>query len=189
MATTYTGYIKAGSDYVCVLNKVYPIESSTITLPSNISNTATVTATCNNSGWLYNTSPTYTAESKIVLCDSAGNNVVEIFSKSLAASATDRSSVFTKEVNISGLKGKRVYGKVVPVTAAGTAGVSINTQLKIEITTKPAGSKVTAGNKILATDRSQTGTSTTQYAVMKDSHFTAGTKITASAFNSAYELS
>ena len=43
---------------------------------------------------------------------------------------------------------------------------------------------VTAGNKILATDRSQTGTTTTAGTVMQDSHFTAGTKIEASTFNS-----
>lgn len=43
--------------------------------------------------------------------------------------------------------------------------------------------EVTKGNKIKATDRSQTGTATLQGAVMKDSHFSAGTKITASAFN------
>ena len=43
---------------------------------------------------------------------------------------------------------------------------------------------VVAGNKIVVADRSQTGTSTTQNAVMTDSHFTAGTKIEASTFNS-----
>ena len=43
---------------------------------------------------------------------------------------------------------------------------------------------VVSGNKILATDRSQTGTSTTAGNVMTDSHFTAGTKIQASTFNS-----
>jgi len=42
---------------------------------------------------------------------------------------------------------------------------------------------VKTGNKIMATDRSQTGTVTTKGAVMSDSHFTAGTLITASAFN------
>ena len=189
MADTYTGYIKAGSDYSCVFNKVYAISSSSITIPSNSANTATVKATCNNSGWLHNTSPTYTAESKVVLCDSAGNNVVEIFRKSLAASATDRSSEFTKSIDISGLKGKRVYAKVVPITEWGGAGVTINTQLKLEISISSGGAKVTAGNKILATDRSQTGTATTQGAVMTDSHFSAGTAITASAFNSAYNLS
>ena len=43
---------------------------------------------------------------------------------------------------------------------------------------------VTAGEKIMATDRSQTGTSTTAGNVMSDSHFTSGTKIEASTFNS-----
>lgn len=43
---------------------------------------------------------------------------------------------------------------------------------------------VTAGNKILATDRSQTGTTTTVGSVMTDSHFSSGTKIEASTFNS-----
>lgn len=188
-STTYTGYIKAGSDYACVLNKVYSISSSAITLPSNIKDTVTVKATCNNSGWLFNSSPANECSSKIVLCDSAGNHAVTIFTKTMAGGTTDRSSVFTKSVNISGLKGKRVYGKVVPVTAAGSAGVTINTQLKIQITTEPAGTPVTSGNVIKATDRSQTGTATTQGAVMTDSHFSAGTAIKASTFNSAYGLS
>ena len=48
--------------------------------------------------------------------------------------------------------------------------------------------KVVAGNVILRTDRSKTGTSTTTKAIMTDTHFSAGTKITASAFNSAYDL-
>jgi len=43
---------------------------------------------------------------------------------------------------------------------------------------------VVAGNKILATDRSQKDISTTAGDVMRDSHFTAGTKIEASTFNS-----
>ena len=42
---------------------------------------------------------------------------------------------------------------------------------------------VTAGNKIKATDRSQTGTTTTAGAIIQDSHFTAGTKAQASTFN------
>ena len=55
---------------------------------------------------------------------------------------------------------------------------------KLEVTFSQAYTAVTAGNKILATDRSQTGTTTTAGTVMQDSHFTAGTKIEASTFNS-----
>lgn len=189
MATTYTGYIQTGADHASVFNRVYPIASSAITLPSNISGTATVKVTsAYPDGYLSNSALNATCESKIQLCDSAGNNAVTIFTKSIAAS-NSWYGTNTQTVDISGLKGKKLYGKVTPVTTSGTAGVIIREQLKIEITTSPGGTKVTAGNKILATDRSQTGTATTQYAVMKDSHFTAGTKITASAFNSAYELS
>ena len=47
---------------------------------------------------------------------------------------------------------------------------------------------VTKGDKIVAQDRKKTGTSTSQGSVMKDDNFSAGTKITASSFNSAYDL-
>ena len=65
--------------------------------------------------------------------------------------------------------------------SSGTINVS---WFKLEVTVSQAYTAVTAGNKILATDRSQTGTTTTQGAVMSDSHFTAGTLIEASTFNS-----
>ena len=189
MATTYTGDILIEVDEIAVLNKVYPIKSNAITIPSNSADTATITITCSNSGWLYNTSPTYAAESKIVICDSAGNNAVTILQKQLQAAGADRSGGYTKSINISALKGKRIYGKVVPVTEYGGAGVTINKKLAISLEISSGGAKVTAGNQIKATDRSQTGTSTTQGAVMTDSHFSAGTKITAADFNSAYNLS
>ena len=44
--------------------------------------------------------------------------------------------------------------------------------------------QVTKGNKIKATDRSQTGTTTTKGAVIKDSHFSKGDSAKASTFNS-----
>lgn len=190
MATTYTGWIKTGADHFSVFDKVYLVSSNQITIPSNVSNTATVKVSCDYpSGWLANSSPNYTAKSDIQICDSNGNNAVTVLTKELAANGTDNYGTYTKTIDISGLKGKLIYGKVHGVTTYGGGGVLIREQLKIEITTTPAGSKVTAGNIIKATDRSQTGTATTQGAVMTDSHFSAGTKITASAFNTAYELS
>ena len=44
--------------------------------------------------------------------------------------------------------------------------------------------KVTAGNYIKATDRSQTGTSTTAGTALSDSHFSSGESASASTFNS-----
>ena len=54
---------------------------------------------------------------------------------------------------------------------------------KLVVTTTSKYTGVTAGNVIKATDRSQTGTTTTANTVMTDSHFSAGTKIEASTFN------
>ena len=55
--------------------------------------------------------------------------------------------------------------------------------ITITVTTRTRYTAVTSGNKILATDRSQTGTATSAGSVISDSHFSSGTKITASDFN------
>ena len=63
-------------------------------------------------------------------------------------------------------------------------GGHVNVEFTLTVEFGASYTAVTAGNKILATDRSQTGTTTTAGTVMQDSHFTAGTKIEASTFNS-----
>ena len=63
------------------------------------------------------------------------------------------------------------------------ASKSFNVKIIFETENVPY-TRVTAGNKIMAADRSQTGTSTTAGNVIKDSHFSAGTKAEASTFNS-----
>lgn len=70
----------------------------------------------------------------------------------------------------------------VKVYNSGSSGESVSVTVTFTVNL----TKVVQYNKILATDRSKTGTSTTQYAVIKDSNFTTGDKITASAFNSKY---
>lgn len=64
----------------------------------------------------------------------------------------------------------------------GTQQGSFNQTITITFQTKYT--KVATGNKIMATDRSKSGTSTTVGSKIQDSNFTAGTKITASDFNS-----
>lgn len=56
--------------------------------------------------------------------------------------------------------------------------------ITITVTTEASYTPVTQGNVIKATDRSQTGTSTTAGDVISDTHFSAGTIMTASDFNS-----
>ncbi len=184
MSSIYNGILSPGSDYQSVFNKVYPITSDAITIPSGIGGTATVIVTCDNNAWIQNTSTNWRLESKFVLCDSNGNNEIVIFRKTMDPSTSDRTSVIKSTIDVSALKGKRLYGKVVPVTQSGGSGVVINTRydyngLQISIVFN-----ITKGEIIKASDRSQTGTSTTAGTVMKDSHFSSGTKITASSFNS-----
>lgn len=124
--------------------------------------------------------------SHLYFCDSAGNNAYQIFQvtgvTNTMLSSTYSASTYNKSVDgCTGLKGKALYLKITGgnLLNAGCAGKSI----KIK-TTGTFYTAVEAGNKILATDRSQTGTTTTAGTVMSDTHFTAGTKIEASTFNS-----
>jgi len=62
---------------------------------------------------------------------------------------------------------------------------SFNVTITITFETEDLGwEAVTAGEKILAADRLQTGTGTTVGNIIKDSHFTAGTIAYADSFNS-----
>lgn len=72
----------------------------------------------------------------------------------------------------------------VKVYNGASTGQSVSVTVKFTVTLE----KVKSPDVIKYTDRSKTGTSTTQYAVMKDSHFSSGTKIEASTFNTAYGL-
>ena len=178
MASIYTGDLTIEVDEIAVLGKVYPIKSSTITIPSNARDTAFVKVTCSTAGWLYNTAHNATCKSNIQLCDSSGNNAVTICTKELAALGVDRTSVFTKTINISALKGKRVYGKVTGVTVSGSAGVTINKKLNISILFP-----VVAGDKILASDFTQNGLQASAGNKITNSNFSAGVKITADRMN------
>lgn len=182
MNTIYTGRIAPGNDFQSVFNRPYAIGN--ITVPTNCGDSATITCTCDSDGWLYNTSGGWRLQSTIKICDSSGNNAITIFSKTLDPLATDRTGVYTATVNISALKGKRLYGMVVPNSSSGGSGVVINTRANDGGLLTSLVFKAVAGEIIKATDRSQTGTSTTAGAIMKDSHYSSGTKITASSFNS-----
>ena len=74
-------------------------------------------------------------------------------------------------------------GKAI-IVVNNSQSYSYNQTITITFQTKL--NKVVAGNKIVTNDRSKSGTSTTQGAKMTDSNWASGTKITASAFNSAY---
>ena len=183
MSSIYNGLITPGADYQTVFNKVYPILNGTITIPST-GGAATVVVTCDNNAWFQNTSTGWRLQSKLVLCDSNGNNEVTLFSKTMDPNTSDRSSVIKSNVDVSALKGKRVYAKVVPLSQSGGSGVVINTRYSTDGLQISIVFNVTKGEIIKASDLSQTGTSVTAGTVMKDSHFSSGTKITASAFNS-----
>lgn len=71
------------------------------------------------------------------------------------------------------------------VKVRNNSGSAIETSVTLTFNTTNNYTAVTKGNKILVADRSQTGTTTTQGAIIKDSHFTSGTIATASAFNSS----
>lgn len=76
-------------------------------------------------------------------------------------------------------------GVSIQVVNSGSSGYS----MRITVTIKVKLDKVVQGNKIDYRDRSKTGKSTTQGAVMKDStNFESGEKIKASTFNTAYGL-
>ena len=184
MGSIYNGHITPGSDYQTVFNKVYPILNGTITIPSGAGDTATVVVTCDNNAWFQNTSTGWRLQSKLVLCDSNGNNEVTLFSKTMDPNTSDRTSITKVNVDISALKGKRIYAKVVPLSQSGGSGVIINTRYDTDGLQISIVFRVRTGEIIRASDRSQTGTSTTVGAIMKDSHFSSGTKITASSFNS-----
>lgn len=188
MTTEYMGLITPGSDYMTVFNKVYPVLNDQVTIPSNVGDTATIIIKSSyvDGGYFYNSAQNATCKSIVYLCDSNGNNAVAILTKEMAAKASDPDSVYTSVVNISPLKGKRIYAKVVPVTSSGNAGVIINARYDSSGMQIAIAFNAVTGNKILATDRSQFGVSTTQGSVMKDSNFSSGTIITAAAFNSKY---
>ena len=72
----------------------------------------------------------------------------------------------------------------VKVHNGASSSQSVSVTVKFTVTLE----KVKSSDKIKYTDRSKTGTATTQYAVMSDSNFSSGTKIEASTFNTAYGL-
>ena len=184
MPSIYSGKISPGVDYMTVFGKVYPISNGSITIPSDAPDDATVVCTCSSDGWLYNSSTGWRLQSTVKLCDSSGNNEVTLFSKTLDPSATDRSSVFKTAVNISSLKGKRIYAKVTANSSSGGSGVVINTSNSTGGLAIYLVFHAVAGKKILAMQMSQMGTSTSAGSKITNSNFSAGTKITASAFNS-----
>lgn len=72
----------------------------------------------------------------------------------------------------------------VKVYNGASTGQSVSVTVRFTVTLE----KVKSPDPIKYTDRTKTGTATTQYAVISDSHFSSGTKIEASTFNSAYGL-
>ena len=181
MATkTVSGKVWIGSGGQSVENTVYNVQDDAITLPP-LTTTATFTANINTSGYLKNFA-TSQKNITLYLCDSAGNNAVNVYSRAIGGGNTVTSDTASKNVNLSGLAGKKLYGKVV---SDGNNSIKVLNYFAFSLKyTYTAMTAVVKGNQCLPTDRSQTGTATTQGTVMSDSHFTAGTKIEASTFNS-----
>lgn len=179
-STTVSGKVWVGSGSQSVDNAVYNVQDDAITLPASVT-TATVTADVNTSGYLKN----YSASQKnitVYLCDSAGNNSVNIFSRAISGGGTVTSDTSSKSVNLSSLAGKKVYGKAY---SDGNSSIKVMNYFAFDLAYSYNDyTPVSSGSKALATDRSQTGTATTAGTVMTDSHFTAGEKIEASTFNS-----
>ena len=122
----------------------------------------------------------------ITLCDSAGNNAYTV--ATLASNGNlimvlgNNSPTYSQPaVSCPGLAGKAVY---IQIRGLNNINTNSTSGKAITLQTASAYTAVTAGNVIKATDRSQTGTSTTAGNVMTDSHFSSGTKIEASTFNS-----
>ena len=124
----------------------------------------------------------------ITLCDSAGGNAYTV--ASLASSGTTIMVLGTNSPTYSqpavacrNLAGKAIYMEVRGLNYIQTNSTS-GKAITIETSTAPAYTAVSAGNKIMAADRSQTGTTTKAGDVISDSHFSSGTSAAASTFNS-----
>lgn len=177
---TVSGKVWIGSGGQSTENTVYGVQDDAITLPPKTT-TATFKANVNTSGYLKN----YSASQKnitLYLCDSSGNNAVNVFSRAISGGGTVTSDTTSKSVNLSGLAGKKLYGKVV---SDGNNSIKVHNYFAFSLTyTYTVMTAVVQGDSCVVADRSQTGTTTTQGASMSDSHFSAGTEIKASTFNS-----
>ena len=128
-----------------------------------------------------NTGTTYTYN--VYLCDSAGNNGALIGTISIKGQQTINVVSLSASVDQASLKAKALYIKITGSNADQLKFMNTMTIIVNTVSDAPAYTKVVSGNKIKATDRSQTGTPTTQGAKIQDSHFSAGTKAEASTFN------
>ena len=177
---TVSGKVWIGSGQQSTENTVYEVKDATITLPPKTT-TATFTAAINTNGYLKNFA-TSQKNITLYLCDSAGNNAVNVFSRAISGGNTVTSDTTSKSVNLSGLSGKKLYGKVV---SDGNNSIKVLNYFQFSLKyTYTAMTAVVQGDSCVVADRSQTGTTTTQGAAMSDTHFSAGTKIEASTFNS-----
>lgn len=179
---TYTGSAgKALSDYWSV-STVYAFASNAITLGAGVK-TANVTLSCgtatNYIGYAKNTDQYNNTTITFYLSNSDMSHKVSIGTATISRNGMGVPNITKNSANLSSLAGEKLY---VYCTMANGGNCRMYGKIKATITT--VHTAVTAGNKILATDRSQTGTDTTAGAKMTDSHFDSGTKITASAFNS-----
>ena len=190
MATTkITGLILIGAGTTSAFDTVYNVTdeagsgSSSFTIPATAKATATLhISVVNKGGWLVNTYGG-TARSIIRFCNSNRSKTVDLWSKGLTSGQVDQSSDFTTTIDISALRGERLYGCVARHTpSSGAGGVQIQNRLWFELTYE-YGNPVTKGNKILNSDIAQTGVSPGVGTVISNSNFSKGTIITASDFN------
>ena len=176
---TYTG--SAGKSVVTdywTASTAYAVASNAITLQAGVTK-ANVSITLGaNTGYWKNGDTVSSQTGTMYLCNSDASVKVKIASTTISKNNVQTATMTGSNLNVSSLAGSRIYLCV----AYGSAHVKFYGKASISLTT--VHTAVTAGNKILATNRSQTGTATTKGDEISDSHFSSGTIIKASTFNS-----
>lgn len=155
--------------------KTYTVSASGKTVGSG----STYTFTCNNS-FTVPTGCVFKSVSVTKNSQSSG----QVYLRNVSSSTTTNLSwgnEYTDPAFIGWTNGGTPKVKVYNGASSGQS-VSVTVQFTVTL------EKVKSPDPIKYTDRSKTGTATTQYAVIKDTHFSSGTKIEASTFNSAYGL-
>ena len=123
----------------------------------------------------------------VTLCDSSGGNAYTM--ATIASNGTlkmvlgNNSPTYSAaQVRATGLIGKAIY---IQVRGLGTINTNDTSGRVITIeTSDKLYTAVTAGNKIMASDFTQTGGSATVGNTISNSNFSSGTKAEASTFNS-----
>lgn len=180
----FTGRIHMGSKRV--MSGPLPVQDSSgnqYTLPAG-TGTVLVAMKPTNDIYIYKSGTSGSVKVTFYLCDSSGGNAVAICSISVTAGSPIKSGSVPsaqgeQSHNLSGLAGKDLYVKFTL-----TSGSDFQMSENMPISIKSPYTAVVAGEKIVTGDINQTGTSISAGTVMSNSHFSSGTKVEASTFNS-----